>query len=146
MNRKEFIRSCAFACAKGVAIATLFQSCGHTKTVHGTIKDSDILIDLKDFEIIKNGKITYRNHIIIQNEIIQFPICIFRNSPTEYKAIYLKCSHQGAELQVFGDRLHCPAHGAEFNNKGEVEFGPAESSLRVFPYQIINSQLVISLR
>jgi len=58
----------------------------------------------------------------------------------------MRCPHQGEELQVFGDRLECPAHGSEFNNKGIVQNGPADSNLRTFPVTIINNQLNISLK
>lgn len=38
----------------------------------------------------------------------------------KYHALWTGCTHQGTELQVFGDRLQCPAHGSEFANTGAV--------------------------
>jgi Rieske Fe-S protein len=58
----------------------------------------------------------------------------------------MRCPHQGAELQVFGDRLQCPAHGSEFNDKGVVKTGPADTNLRTFPVSINKDQLLISLK
>ena len=58
----------------------------------------------------------------------------------------MQCTHQGAELQVFGDKLQCPAHGSEFTNKGIVQSGPAETKLRSFPVIIEANQLKISLK
>ncbi|GAW87970.1 hypothetical protein FPS14_contig00001-0044 [Flavobacterium psychrophilum] len=58
----------------------------------------------------------------------------------------MKCTHQGAELQAFGDKLQCAAHGSEFNNKGIVESGPASSDLKKFPIIIENNTLKISLK
>jgi Rieske Fe-S protein len=58
----------------------------------------------------------------------------------------MRCSHQGAELQVFGDKLQCPAHGSEFDNKGGVQSGPADIKLRTFAVVIENNQLKISLK
>lgn len=58
----------------------------------------------------------------------------------------MQCTHQGAELQVFGDKLQCPAHGSEFSNKGSLENGPADRNLRNFPIIIDNGTLKISLK
>jgi Rieske Fe-S protein len=58
----------------------------------------------------------------------------------------MRCTHQGTELQVFGDKLQCPAHGSEFNNSGAVQNGPADIKLRTFPVTLDNHQLKISLK
>ena len=76
----------------------------------------------------------------MQNEILQHPICIYRFNENTFKALLMKCTHQGAELQVFGDKLQCPAHGSEFNNQGEVKDGPADHDLRTFPITISDNQ------
>ena len=130
----------------GTALAVIFQSCSSIKTINGQINESDIILDVSEFEILKKGKITFHNYLIIENEILKHPICLYRLNENEYSALYLECSHQGAELQVFGDKLHCPAHGAEFNNLGDVTSGPAEVKLRSFPYILENKQVKISLK
>ena len=58
----------------------------------------------------------------------------------------MACTHQRAELQVYGDKLQCAAHGSEFSNRGLVESGPATADLRKFPVTIENSVLKISLK
>jgi Rieske Fe-S protein len=58
----------------------------------------------------------------------------------------MTCTHQGAQLQVFGDKLQCPAHGSEFSNRGVMENGPANTDLRKFPIVIENNTLKISLK
>ena len=57
----------------------------------------------------------------------------------------MQCTHQGAELQVYGDRLQCPAHGSEFNSKGLVTNGPAMSPLKSFLVEVQNQSLKIKL-
>lgn len=146
MNRKEFINVCAYACLGGTAIVTILNSCSLSKTVTGEIIDSDLVVDLKDFKILKKGALTFRKYLILQNENLKYPISIYRFSDSEYAALYLQCTHQGAELQVFGDKLHCPAHGSEFSNLGIVEQGPAETNLRTFPIKIESGKLKISLK
>ena len=58
----------------------------------------------------------------------------------------MRCTHQDAQLEVFGDRLECPAHGSEFNDRGKVMEGPAQANLRTFPVTIQKDKLYISLK
>ena len=146
MDRKEFLKACGFGCLATITGISLLQSCSTSQVLSKEIKGSDILVPISDFETVSNGKTEYKKYVIIQNEILQFPICIYRFSETEYKALLMKCTHQGAELQVFGDKLQCAVHGSEFSNKGNVENGPANTDLRNFPIIIENNILKISLK
>ena len=145
MNRKEFIQSCTYACLSGVAIATLVQSCKTTKHINGIISNADLIVNESEFRFEKKGVISYHSYIIVQNDQLQFPICLYRLE-SSYKALYLQCTHQGAELQVYGEKIVCPAHGSEFNQQGGVENGPASENLRSFPITIVSGQIKISLK
>ncbi|WP_348797302.1 Rieske (2Fe-2S) protein [Flavobacterium adhaerens] len=146
MNRKEFLKACGFGCLAGLAGASLLQSCSSSQVHSKEIKGSDILVPISDFEIKKDRETTYKKYIIIQNELLKSPICIYRFGATDYTAILMACTHQGAELQVFGDKLQCSAHGSEFSNRGILESGPADEDLRKFPIVIENNILKISLK
>lgn len=146
MNRKEFLKTCGFGCLATITGISLLQSCSSSQVLSKEIKGSDILVPVSDFETVSNGKTDYKKYVIIQNEILQFPICVYRFNDTEYKALLMKCTHQGAELQVYGDKLQCAAHGSEFSNIGTVESGPANTDLRNFPITIENNTLKISLK
>jgi len=91
-------------------------------------------------------KDSFRKYVVVQHEKLKYPVCVYRFSETAYTALLMRCTHQGAELQVFGARLQCPAHGSEFNNKGVVQTGPADTNLRTFPVTLFNNQLLISLK
>lgn len=145
MNRKEFFKTCGYACLSGVAFVSVLQSCSTSKIINAEISGAEILVNLTDFEINKKGKITYKKYIVIQNSALNYPICIYRFSENEFTALNLQCTHQGAELQVFGDKIVCPAHGSEFNSKGNVESGPALKQLRSFTIKIEKTQLKLSL-
>jgi Rieske Fe-S protein len=146
MNRKQFLKTCGFGCLAGITGITLLQSCSSSHILSKEIKGSDILVPISDFEIKKERETTYKKYIIIQNELLKSPICVYRFDATDYSAILMVCTHQGAELQVFGDKLQCPAHGSEFNNRGVLENGPADKDLRKFPIIIENNILKISLK
>ncbi len=107
MNRKEFLKTCGFGCLAGISAVALLQSCSSSQVLTKEINGADILVPLTDFEIKKNGKTDYKKYIIIQNEKLKFPICVYRFEDIPYIALLMECSHQGAELQVFGDKLQC---------------------------------------
>jgi Rieske Fe-S protein len=146
MNRKEFLKTCGFSCLVGITGASLLESCSASLALTKDIIGTEILLPIADFEIKYKGNIKYKKYIIIQNERIKFPICVYRFDPENYTALLMECTHQGAELQVYGDKLQCAAHGSEFNNKGLVEDGPATIDLRNLPILIENNTLKISLK
>ena len=146
MDRIKFIKTCGMACLGGGATAALFQSCGLIKTISGTINGSDIIVSLIDFETNASNEIQYKKYIIVNNDVLKFPICIYRQNAQNYTALWMQCTHQGAELQVFGDKLQCPAHGSEFDINGNVTNSPADKSLRTFPVTVLNDQIKISLK
>ena len=130
----------------GGMMLSLLESCGTTKILDASIDGSDMIVSLKDFETRKNNRRQFKKYLVLQNEILQYPICVYRFDENNYQALLMRCTHQGTELQVFGDKLQCPAHGSEFNNKGRVTNGPADNSLRTFPVTATNNELFIDLR
>lgn len=142
MKRREFIRAGCGACLGGM----LLSSCNTTKFVAGTANDNGILVALSEFLTSSAGENKYRQYLIVRNEILRFPICVYRLSETKYSALWMECTHQGAEVQIAGDHLVCPAHGSEFNNTGNVTGGPASNPLRQFPVTLQEDQIFIDLR
>lgn len=144
MNRRKFISTGCISCLSGDLLLSVLESCGTSKMINASIVDADMIVPLKHFANRKeNG---FKNYLVVQNEKLQYPICIYRINENTYHALLMKCTHQGAELQVFGDKLQCPAHGSEFNNNGSVAGGPAANPLRSLPVTIQNNELKISLR
>lgn len=146
MDRKDFLKNCGFACIGGLAVTSLLQGCTATQIMSGKIAGDDLVVPVSNFEIKKGEEKYYRKYVVVQNDILQYPVCVYRHSENEYTALWMQCTHQGTELQVFGDKLQCPAHGSEFSSKGIVQNGPADRTLRTFPVTIENNQLKISLK
>ncbi|MFV8271285.1 Rieske (2Fe-2S) protein [Flavobacterium sp. GT2N3] len=146
MDRKQFFKTCGFGCLAGITGITILQSCSTSQIITAPIEGSDILVQITDFEIKNKKETEFKKYIIVQNEILKSPICVYRFEATDYAAMLMTCTHQGAQLQVFGDKLQCPAHGSEFNNRGGLENGPANTDLRKFPIVIENNTLKISLK
>ena len=145
MERREFIKSSCAACLSLVVFSTL-GGCFSSRYISGRLGKDGLTVSKDDFRVKQKGGIAYSSFIIVRNETLQYPICVYRFSDTEYTALWMKCSHQGAELQAAGDVLQCPAHGSEFNNRGKVTSGPASDDLRTFPVTVTNTEIFIDLR
>lgn len=145
MHRKRFLKTCGLGCLGVLGSVSLFQGCVGTKYIDAELSGQYLKVSLDAFELIKKDEKQYRKYVVVQNGKLQYPIVLYRLSETNYEALLMKCTHQGTELQVFGDRLQCPAHGSEFTNTGAVQNGPADSSLRTFPVKIENNLINIDL-
>lgn len=146
MNRRTFVKQTCITCVSGGLIPLLISSCQATHYTSGVIDNAGVHVPKSEFIYVKNEKTLTRQYIIIQNDKLEFPIYLYRFSDNEYSALWMKCTHQGAELQASGDSLHCPSHGSEFTNKGAVSNGPAEKKLRSFPILVQTDTITIDLR
>ena len=146
MDRRKFIRNSCTACLSATALAGLLSSCRATRYISGTLGKDGITISTDEFISKQNNKSGFRSFIIVRNEALQYPIYVYRFTEKDYTALLMRCTHQGTELQASGDRLQCPAHGSEFDNKGTVKTGPADKALRSFPVTVSNNQLFIDLK
>lgn len=124
----------------------MLASCSPTRYISGNLGKDGLTVNADEFVTKQKDKTVYRSYIIIRNEALQYPICVYRVSDKEYSALWMSCTHQGTELQASGDYLQCTAHGSEFDNKGTVKTGPADRNLRNFPVTVTNNQLFIDLR
>jgi Rieske Fe-S protein len=145
MNRRIFTKTC-IACFGGAALSSLISGCQSTHYVNGKVEPNGISILRSEFHYQKKDQNMVRQYIIIRNDVLEFPIYLYRFSDNEYSAVLMKCTHQGAELQASGDHLHCPSHGSEFNNRGVLAQGPAEKDLRSFKVLAVNEKILIDLR
>lgn len=146
MDRRKFIKNSCTACISAAALGAVLSSCISTKYISGKLGKDGLTVGMDEFIVTQNGKQTYRSYIIIRNEALQYPICVYRLNEEGYSALWMRCTHQGTELQAAGDHLQCTAHGSEFDNKGTVKNGPADRNLRDFPVTVSNNELFIDLR
>lgn len=146
MDRRNFIKKTCTACLSITAISVIGTSCVATKYMTGNLVKDGLVINKNDFKIKQNGGTAYSSFIILRNDALKFPVCVYRFSDHEFTALWMQCTHQGAELQAAGDTLQCPAHGSEFDNKGFLKNGPADSNLRTFPVTVNNNEIFIDMR
>jgi Rieske Fe-S protein len=146
MNRRDFIVNSCAACLSVTAFSTVVSSCQSTRYISGRITDDGLIVKKDEFKIRKGDQVKYRSFIIIRNDALQYPVCVYRFNEQEYSALWMQCTHQGTELQASGEYLQCPAHGSEFNNKGDVTNGPADKNLRTFLVFVNETELFIDMR
>ncbi len=146
MNRREFIGRGCGACLGAVALGTGLAGCAATRYAATTLTRDGIQLSLQEFLIQGGAQPAYRPFVVVRHEALRFPICVFRFSDTEYAALWMQCAHQGAELQATDAALQCPAHGSEFDRRGQVTNGPAASPLRSFPVTVSARELFLDLR
>ncbi|QQS30045.1 MAG: Rieske (2Fe-2S) protein [Sphingobacteriales bacterium] len=133
MDRKEFIKTCCYACLGGAAMSTILQGCASTNYFAKTVLTSGLItISKSEFVQVKKDKTMFRKYVLVKVDKYNYPICIYRFENENYSALLMECTHKGCELQPQKDFLVCPCHGSEFDNKGVVQNPPAEQNLQSF--------------
>lgn len=132
-------------CVAGSAILTSLQNCSSTQSINVTHSDNQLTVPMTAFATEKHGEVKYKHVIVVRHEKLDFPIAVYRTNATEYRAFMLRCTHQGSELNVYGDLISCSAHGSEFDNRGNVTQGPAEQRLKQYTMRATSDNLYISL-
>lgn len=143
MERRNFIKKCGVIGASCLGVSLVLSSCEGLHSISSTFENGEVKVNKSEFELIKNGKITYRKYIFLRMESGLYPIVIYRFSDTEYKALLLRCTHQFVELNVNGNIITCPAHGSEFSDRGVVLQGPAGQSLKEFSVKMDENTIYI---
>lgn len=144
MNRRDFIKTCGYACIGETVFMVLLQSCASTNYFAQTTFEGDrILIKKTEFLKTEKEKITERKFVLVKSEKFSYPIGIYKINEDEYSALLLQCTHKGCELQPQGNFLVCPCHGSEFTNKGVVQNPPAEQNLKTFKTSTDNENIYI---
>jgi Rieske Fe-S protein len=146
MDRRQFLQKSCTACLSLGAAGALLTGCNSTRYLPGRLGTDGLFVNADEFKYDGKKGVAYRSFLVIRNDALQFPVCVYRLGDNAYSALWMSCSHQGAELQASGDFLQCPAHGSEFNNRGKVTNGPADTNLRTFPVTVSNNELFIDLR
>lgn len=146
MLRKNFIKTCGFACLSGTVFTSLLQSCASTNYFASSIfANNQIAIKKTEFVRMKKNKPVQRKHILVKTDKLHFPLCIFKISKENYSALLMECTHKGCELQPNGSFLICPCHGSEFTNRGIVQNPPAQENLKSFKTTTDNDNIYVQL-
>lgn len=144
MDRKEFIKSCGYACLAAIVSAALLESCSTSTHIASAVTSGNTLSILKS-EFATGKKDEFRKFVIVNTSKFEYPICIYKLNNTDYSALLLQCTHNSCELNPQGTFLVCPCHGSEFSNTGVVQNPPAEKNLQTFTTTTDNEKIYIHL-
>ena len=71
------------------------------------------------------------------------PVAVVRTGRRTYRALDLRCTHQGVTVGKDGTGWECPAHGSRFAGNGTVTGGPAQRSLATVPSTFADGRLIV---
>jgi hypothetical protein len=80
MHRRDFIKKSCTACLSVSAISLLASSCVSTRYTPGKIVKDGISLLKEDFIIRQKGGKAYSSFIIVRNDALKFPICVYRTA------------------------------------------------------------------
>ncbi|HLP12202.1 MAG TPA: Rieske (2Fe-2S) protein [Flavobacteriales bacterium] len=145
MDRREFVKTCGYSCLAVMGISLALESCTPATYLQLTPENNQLKIKRSDFTVVKDGKTINRNHVIVKTSGVDFPIVVYKLKDGGHRAMLMRCTHQGIELNLNGDMLTCSAHGSEFSNKGEVITGPADEPLKQYTTSSDESIVYVNL-
>ena len=137
MERRAFIKRSGIAGLSCIGLASFIEGCRSLYEAPNMVVGNKILVKKTDLE--KN------KYVVLRNEKLQTPICLFKLSDNAYSAVLMLCTHKGCELKVAGNALLCPCHGSEFSETGKVQNPPADTDLPTFRVTTDNENIYIQL-
>src|ERR1051325_2497712 len=94
MDRRDFIKKGCAACLSATVLSSLVSSCTLTRYLSGELGNDGITVTKDDFKIKQKGSTAYSSFIIVRNDALKYPICVYRINEEEYAALWMRCSHQ----------------------------------------------------
>ena len=128
LNRRDFLKTSCQACLAVMAagIVGSEMACKPSKGIYSAkIRKGVMSVPMKAF----NDQQT----MLVQTYNFKEPLILIRKKEGEVKALLMRCTHKGVELEKIGDQLVCPAHGSIFDFDGKVIQSPAGEALTSFP-------------
>lgn len=141
MKRRLFIKQSCLSCAAivtGGTLLSLMQSCASLPVYK--VADKTAIIEVPKIKFLES------NVVMIRTPWLSNDILLVKKSETEYKALYMKCSHEDEILTATNTGLFCSAHGSAFDLDGSVQKEPATKPLRKFKTEIKQETITVLLK
>jgi cytochrome b6-f complex iron-sulfur subunit len=138
-TRRSFIKSGCAACILTASGVSFLESCSAPLPmikVAGTTP-GQVAVNADTF----TGK---SNMLVVRTKQLEYDILLIKNG-AEYKALYLRCTHEGIGLTPASNKIFCSAHGSVFDLDGKVVKEPALRPLKTYQTEVINNQIIIHL-
>ena len=142
MDRKQFLRLMGGSCLAAAGITTFLSGCTSIHKVSAVIRDNKLKLSKSEFSTDQEKLLEV---VLVRATSLAFPIALYRINPKEYIALWMECTHKGCEVNAQPNYLVCPCHGSEFDSKGNVLQGPAETNLKTFNTSTDHENIYIHL-
>ncbi|GGH14369.1 QcrA and Rieske domain-containing protein [Mucilaginibacter phyllosphaerae] len=137
-SRRNFIKSGCAACVLAASGASFLESCSSPLPL---VKAAGAKAGV--VEVAANS-FTAGNMLVVRTKQLECDILLIKNGDA-YKALYLRCTHEGVGLTPAANKIFCSAHGSVFDLDGKVVKEPALRPLQTYPTEVINNQIIIHL-
>lgn len=116
----------------------LLESCGTAlPMLKTTAKENLLLVPIEKFT-------PQNNLLLVRSTALENDILLVKKQDT-YKALYMKCTHEGIGLSATKNKIICAAHGSIFDFDGNVLKEPALRPLKEFATETNNHNIIIHL-
>lgn len=132
MDRKKFLKSFGCSSLALAAMPSLFTGCSAIHSLKLTAVNNKLILPKNEFIESSEHKKQSRELVLVRASPLAFPIAVYRHNEDKFIALWMECTHKGCEVNAQANYLVCPCHGSEFDAKGYVLQGPAESNLKNF--------------
>jgi cytochrome b6-f complex iron-sulfur subunit len=139
-TRRSFIRSGCAACILSASGISFLESCSTPLPIvrsAGTTA-GQVEVDAGSFLAGKG------NMLVVRTQQLEYDILLIKNGEA-YKALYLRCTHEGVGLTPAANKIFCSAHGSVFDLDGKVVKEPALRPLKAYQTEVVNNHIIIHL-
>jgi Rieske Fe-S protein len=139
-TRREFIKDACTSC-----LATTFLGLTFTQLTSCSslpIYKTNLAQKKVDVPVTAFGE---SDLVIVRDLQVPFDILLVKKSTEEYKAIYMKCSHQENAVTATKTGLFCSSHGSRFDLDGNVLKEPALAPLKKYKTEVKENTISIDL-
>ena len=138
-TRRSFIKSGCAACVLMASGASLLEGCSTPlPLVNSTSTTPELQVGTENFVPGKG------NMLIVRTKQLENDILLVKNGET-YKALLLRCTHEGVGLTPTANKIYCTSHGSVFDLDGRVQKEPALRPLKIYNTEVINNKVIIHL-
>ncbi len=123
-SRRKFIRNSAMIIGGISCGPVLLNGCSPFVYAEHSVEENRVVVSKATF-----GE---NNHVIIKMDNLKKPVYIGKLDDGNYSALLMECTHKHCTVRPIGTILHCPCHGSEYSNTGNVLESPAEKNLTAF--------------
>jgi cytochrome b6-f complex iron-sulfur subunit len=139
-SRRSFIKSGCAACILTAAGVSFLEGCATPLPMYKSTatKPGEVEVGTESFVPGKGDM------LVVRTKQLEYDILLIKTAGT-YKALYLRCTHEGVGLTPTSNKIFCSAHGSAFDLDGKVIKEPALRPLKTYATEVINNKVIIHL-